>query len=296
MELTLTPDALPVLNALASPTRLAILTALAQRPQTITELGRALHYSKALISKQVKQLLAAGLVRQTPSADGREKRLQTVVDTLTLRLPERVYPEFRQVTTEIPLGNYFSYAAAPSCGLATTEAVIGRVDDPAVFMLPARSTASLLWFTAGRVEYRFPSAVAGHTVQLLDLAVELASEFPGANDNWPSAVTFWVNDVAVGTWTIPGNFADVRGKYTPSWWPDHASQYGLLKHLRITPSGTDLDGVALSPVTLTDLDLTDPVIRFALSTTGEPAHGLTLFGRGWGNYQQAIVATQYYSD
>ena len=38
----------------------------------------------------------------------------------------------------------------------------------------------------------------------------------------------------LGTWTSPGDFADIRGKYTPDWYPDNLNQYGLLKTIRIT--------------------------------------------------------------
>ena len=37
------------------------------------------------------------------------------------------------------------------------------------------------------------------------------------------------NDTLVGTWTSPGDYGDVRGMFTPEWWPQNWNQYGLLK-------------------------------------------------------------------
>ena len=48
-----------------------------------------------------------------------------------------------------------------------------------------------------------------------------------------SRPTLWINDVAVGTWTSPGDYGDRRGIYTPTWWKLEGSQYGKLKTWRI---------------------------------------------------------------
>ena len=46
--------------------------------------------------------------------------------------------------------------------------------------------------------------------------MELSSEVPGTNLDWPSDITLWVNDIIVGTWTSPGDYGDKRGVYTPT--------------------------------------------------------------------------------
>ena len=46
-------------------------------------------------------------------------------------------------------------------------------------------------------------------------AMELSSEVPGTNADWPSDISIWVNDVKVGTWTSPGDYGDKRGRFTP---------------------------------------------------------------------------------
>ena len=69
-----------------------------------------------------------------------------------------------------------------------------------------------------------------------------------------------LNGINLGTWTCPGNFSDTRGRYTPSWWEDKNSQYGLLKHIRISQYDTCIDGKFLSDVVLADLGIEEKTL------------------------------------
>ncbi|GJM72296.1 hypothetical protein HMSSN036_45120 [Paenibacillus macerans] len=69
------------------------------------------------------------------------------------------------------------------------------------------------------------------------IMMEIASEAPGVNNNYPSDITFALNEVKLGTWTSPGDYGDQRGRFTPDWWPQYTNQYGLLKQLRVTDEG-----------------------------------------------------------
>ncbi|MDO2410936.1 hypothetical protein QUB72_09920 [Enterococcus faecium] len=100
-----------------------------------------------------------------------------------------------------------------------------------------------MWFSDGYVEYIFPNPLeASDQPELLDISLELSSKFPVSNNNWPSDISFYINDVKVGTWTAKGNYSDVRGRLTPDWWDSRFSQYGMLKHLRINTKDTGIDG------------------------------------------------------
>src|SRR5699024_8894480 len=127
-------------------------------------------------------------------------------------------------------------------------------DEPRFFMDSRRMNANILWFTSGYVEYKTPNLLkAADTLHQIDISMELSSEFPFSNDVWPSDVTFWLNDIKLGIWTSPGDFADTRGKLNPDYWPDNLNQYGLLKTIRITKHGTYIDGDLLSDITVDDI-------------------------------------------
>ena len=122
--------------------------------------------------------------------------------------------------------------------------------------------------------------------------MELSSEVPGTAADWPSDITFSINQIDVGTWTSPGDFGDQRGVYTPDWWKLKGSQYGKLKSVRVTQEGTFIDGLKMSPVSLKDLDLNaHKSIRFRIAVKDDARHpgGINIFGRGFGNYDQDII-------
>lgn len=54
-------------------------------------------------------------------------------------------------------------------------------------------------------------------------------EPPHYNNDWHSDITVWINNQEIGTWTVPGDFGDKRGKLNPDWWNADQTQYGLLK-------------------------------------------------------------------
>ena len=75
---------------------------------------------------------------------------------------------------------------------------------------------------------------AGQKIDELTFTMEISSEaLPGFNNDWPSDITFLLNDTPVGVWTSPGDFGDRHGLFTPNWWFSGWNQYGLLKMLVI---------------------------------------------------------------
>ena len=168
---------------------------------------------------------------------------------------------------------------------------------PETYLNPKRAVASLLWFERGFVEYKFPNNLKGNVVlEELEISMELSSEVPGTNPDWPSDLTLWINGIDVGTWTSPGDFGDVRGKFTPAWWKLEGSQYGLLKNWKVTDSGTFIDGTRVSDVTLAMLDVrghSSVKIRIGMKEHAVNVGGINIFGAGFGNYDQDIVMTMY---
>ena len=58
--------------------------------------------------------------------------------------------------------------------------------------------------------------------------------------------SFYLNDLRLGSWTSPGDFGDIKGLFTPGWWPGNWNQYGQLKLLVVNKKGTFIDGLKIS--------------------------------------------------
>lgn len=159
--------------------------------------------------------------------------------------------------------------------------------------------ADILWFSKGFVEYEIPNFIPGsQKITQILISAELSSEAPGINNVWPSDISFYLNDVCIGTWTSPGDFGDVRGIFTPDWWFPNWNQYGLLKMIVINKKGTFIDGLQISDVTIRDFNLdyrSSMKLRMAVNDNAEHVGGLTIFGKSFGNYGQDIKVSINYA-
>jgi len=303
MQLYLDAPSLDVYKALASETRLKILNLLTDTPSTVSELAKAMDISKAIMSRHIKILENANLIhlsKSYASSDQRKKVYTLRIDKANINFPKKIYLPYKKITSEIKLGYFSDFDVVPSCGLVSSEKIIEKLDDPRVFVSNERINASLLWFSDGYVEYKIPNTLEHNQhPEMLEMSLEIASEFPISNNTWPSDITFSINGIPVGTFTSPGNYSDVRGKLTPKWWDENYSQYGLLKHLRITNTNTGIDGEKLSDVNLTDLQLKSSpfiTIRIGIAKDAKNKGGLTIFGKDFGNHPQNILLSLFYSE
>lgn len=291
---------LPVYEALASKVRLKVIQLLAQKPRNIKELAEELGLSSAIMTMHVKKLEKAGLIstKRIHGNGGVQKLCSLAVNHIEIDIPMEK-EERKYYQTIIPIGHYTDFEIEPTCGLATLEKVIGYYDDPRYFLDPDRVNAKILWFSKGYVEYKIPNyLLPGQQLEELEISIELGSEAPGYNNNWPSDIYFEINGVYVGQWTSPGDFGGERGKYTPLWWNTNINQYGLLKVIRVTHKGTYIDGEKISRVNLDDIDIYRKQwsLRIGVKEDAVHAGGVTVFGKGFGNYDQDIVARLYYND
>lgn len=295
MQLDISNESLPVYEALASHVRLSIIHLLAKKKMSVKELAESLSLSSAIVTMHIRKLEQARLIKTEKI--GQKKISSLRVDQITISLPKKIFPAFDYYVTAIPVGHYTNYRVTPTCGLASATQFIANVDEPKFFMEPARMDAQILWFTEGFVEYQTPNMVeADEHLEMLEISLEISSEFPFANDNWPSDITFSLNQTELGTWTSPGDFADIRGKYTPDWYPDNLNQYGLLKTIRITQHGTYIDADPISSVTIQDLQVSDIwTLRIEVKEEAQNKGGCTLFGEKFGNHPQTIELKSYYS-
>lgn len=303
MELDTHIDSLAVYEALASETRLAIINLLGDKNSlNLTEIAQNLHLSNPIITRHIQKLYETNLVniQKKPGLSGTQKIVRLNIDDIHIHFPGRVYPEYSLHTSDIGIGLYSNYQVYPTCGLLNPKGYIGNYDDPRYFADNNRVTATLLWFSEGYIEYSVPNPMTQKEYpKILEFSLELASEYQLSNNHWPSDITISVNQKEIGTYTVPGNFSDVRGKLTPLWWEDNLSQYGLLKTFRINTYNSKVDGDILSDVSIEDLKIQEaPVItlRFEVKRNAIHRGGLTIFGENFGNHPQNIKLNLYYSE
>ncbi|GAE93409.1 transcriptional regulator [Gracilibacillus boraciitolerans JCM 21714] len=299
MQLEIDKASLPVYEALASKVRLEMIQLLSKNKMNIKELSSALGISSPIVTKHIEKLEKADIIRteKIPGKSGLQRISILKVDHIEVNFPKKIYHSFATYETSVPVGHYTDYHVLPTCGLATNKDFVGPVDQTKYFMDPKRMDARILWFTEGFIEYKTPNFLQEKDeLQQMDISFEISSEFPFSNDVWPSDITFTLNNIELGTWESPGDFADTRGKYTPDWWPHNINQYGLLKTIRITSHGTYMDGEPMSDVTINDLDTNVDGWKFKFEVKEDAEHvgGVTLFGREFGNHDQDINFKLYY--
>ena len=289
-------------KAISSELRIQIVLYVAKHPGIgLMELSQKFGVSRAAITQNIKILSAAGLIELGESGEKSSARKGCFLteDGFLLNFRPQLLTQ-KIYATEIPIGQYSDFAITPTCGIATPEELIGKVDDPAYFDDPRRSQAGILWFSTGFVEYRLPNYLQpGQELSELQLSFEVSSEAPGVAENWPSDLIFSLNGEEIGSWTSPGDYGDVWGRYTPDWWDPNWNQYGLLKLLTITGAGTYMDGRMISPKSIKALSLTnESELRFRIAAPAEAqnAGGCTLFGRGFGNYNQGLKFKIIYTE
>ncbi|MWC28603.1 ArsR/SmtB family transcription factor [Paenibacillus sp. MMS18-CY102] len=301
MKIDTTLQSLPIYEALASNVRLQVINLLARQEMNIKELAQATGLSSAIMTMHVKKLEKAGIVQATmiPSKGGIKKVCSLVAGTITIDFPRKgeCSPGRAYHQTIVSVGHYTNFEIEPTCGLATAEKVIGEFDEPRCFLDAERFNAKIIWFSHGFIEYKVPNyLMKNETPTELEISMEISSEAPFTNQNWPSDIVFHLNGVEVGTWTSTGDFGGKRGNYTPDWWWDEVNQHGLLKVIKVTENGTFIDGNQISNVSIHNLNTREKQWNFRISIKERSpyAGGVTLFGSDFGNYNQDLVFKLYY--
>lgn len=288
-------EVLEISKALSSEIRLKIIELLIEkRTLNMKELAQALNVTNGALTSHIKQLSDCGIVAVSlvPGKRGSQKVCRLQEDKFLIEfVPKNQGLQTYQV--ELNVGQYSDYNVYPTCGLATTEKIIGEMDNPQYFADPEHIKASIVWFTQGYIEYRIPNYLKPeHQLVEMQFSMEISSEAPGICEDWPSDITFYINRKPIGSWTSPGDFgAKKRGFYTPSWWVTNWNQYGLLKLISITHHGTYIDGNKISDVSISDLNLnssSDILLRIGIPSDAKNVGGLTLFGKNFGDYNQGI--------
>lgn len=296
-------DGLEIFKALGSELRIRIIKLLLENKEmNMNELASSLGVTNGALTSHIRKLEESGIINVLAEhgGHGNQKVCRVNVDKILINIEsEEQEDETNIYNTEVPVGHFADYDVYPTCGISTDRALIGEVDDPRYFAHPDRMNAKILWFTKGYIEYIIPNLLPNSTkIDQITLSLELSSEAPGVNNDWPSDITFLLNDVKIGTWTSPGDFGDVQGIFTPDWWFPNWNQYGLLKMIVINKKGTFVDGLQISDVNIKqfDLDYKSAIrFKFMVADDAQNVGGLTIFGAGFGNYNQDIKVRIGYS-
>ena len=288
---------LKISKALSSPERIQILRTLYLRSTTLANLSKELNIPISSISRHVDILADAQLIRinYRPSLKGHMKYCSLKMLSCKVSLKEKEQREKRTYSLEMPIGMFSQANIMPPCGIVSKNAIIGIIDDPRTFYLPERSQAEKLWFSEGDISYVFPLKSRRHKYSEMSFSFEICSETACHNPDWPSDITIYINDEELTTFTTIGDFGGRRGKFTAQNWSLTSTQYGTLKTVSVTENGVFIDNVLVrSDITFNDLYFKNNLfLKFTLAVKPDATHrgGLNLFGKRFGDYQQAIVMT-----
>ncbi len=296
-------EGLEVFKALGSELRINIIKLLQENHEmNMNELATSLGITNGALTSHIKKLEESGIIQVMTErgGHGNQKICKVAVDKIVVDVESEETEEDQNIyNTEVKVGHYSDYNVYPTCGLATSKAIVGEVDDPRYFSHPDRINAGILWFTKGYIEYMIPNLLPSATkIDQITVSLEISSEAPGINNDWPSDISIFLNDVKIGTWTSPGDYGDVQGIFTPDWWFPNWNQYGLLKMIVINKKGTFVDGLKISNVTINqfNLDYKSTVrFKFEIEEDAKNIGGITIFGSEFGNYNQDIKVRIAYS-
>ncbi len=287
-------------TALNSLTRRKILRLVSKKSYSIMQIAEILNVSVSNITFHIKLLKAANLVEVIPSPNkrGNEKLVSQGISNVNLDFKSMLNFETQEYIENIPVGSYTNYEIFPPCGLVNENGLIFMHDNPHVFSSPLRTTANLVAFSKGFVEYSVPAFdFKDKIVESFTFSVELCSECPNYNNNWKSDITFWLNGVEICTFRSLGDYGDRRGKYSIKNWPANSTQYGMLKKIRVDNKGTYIDETLTTDVKLADLNL-DGVdiipLRIGIKPNARYVGGVNIFGHNCGDTENDIVVQVCY--
>ena len=215
-------DGVPVFKALGSEIRINIIKLLLENKEmSMNEIAKALGVTNGALTSHIRMLEETGIIviLSERSVHGNKKMCRLKETQIMFDIGGDENSENELIyDTDVKIGHYSDYEIYPTCGIATSHNLIGEVDDPRYFAHQDRIDAGILWFGRGYIEYMIPNLLPDATkIDKITISFELSSEAPGVNSDWPSDISFVLNDVYLGTWTSAGDFGDIRGIFAPDW-------------------------------------------------------------------------------
>lgn len=284
-----------VSKALSAEIRIEILKLLCNSDLNVNEIAEKLKIPASSAASHIKVLEEALLIKTAlqPGVRGSMKLCKKQMDEIGISLSTHSNCFEEQEMISMPIGNYVDYKVEPTCGLVNEKGPIDEEDEPRCFYNPMRTTAKLLWFQKGYVEYRFPNNVLKQKKEKrLELSFELCSEDHEYNLDCPSDITVWINGIEAGTYTCPSDFGGRRGSLNPSWWPDKNTQYGKLKTWKLTEEGSFIDDQKVNDKSISSYGLSTKEyisVRIGIKDDAKNIGGINIFGDSFGDFPQDII-------
>ena len=287
-------------KALSARDRIRILQLLARQPMNLYEISVNLAIPFSSVHKHIQTLLDAGLViiDYKPTQKRHEKVCAIAMLAVTIGFTCPVYDDQQTFSVEMPIGMYRDCAIMPPCGMLSSEGKLGVFDDPSVFYNPNTAQAELLWFSQGYIAYRFPHTKTNETLEAISFSFELCSETMYYNNEWKSDISIEINGLHCVTIHSLGDYGGRRGNFSPEFWDITNTQFGRLYTVTVNKEGVFLDKtLKTSRLTIDNLQLGEsPFIDLKIGVKDDAEHvgGMNLFGKNFGDYNQAIVMTIKY--
>lgn len=289
-------------RALSSPIRIEILRLLNKKPMLASEIAETLNLQVSSALVHLKILEEAELLVVEKSNKGKR-----VIQWYTYALPKLILLMRDQIGTQknktpvtynIRIGDFIDGEFGPSCGFASESRQLCE-NTPRNMFSPEKHSAQVLWNKHhGYITYAVPNDYADPQLKSISFSMELCAETNGWNNDYPSDITFYVNDVELCTWTCPGDFGDRYGVFTPPWWYSESSKYGLLTTVSVQNDGVYLNQMPVNKrVKLSDLNLYDgnkTTFKIAVKPDAVHCGGFNIYGDKFGDYNQAIIFTALY--
>lgn len=294
-------EILKISYALSSRERLNIIKSLLKDSKNLSTLSRELDIPIATLSRHIDILAEAKLVflNYQPGPKGHTKHcaLAKLNYAVSFAAARQQSISAYTYSCELPVGFFSHCHIKAPCGMLGKERKFAEFDEPNNFFIPERINAECLWFSQGFISYNFPTPPAEYVNKLSEISFsfEICSEAVCFNNTWPSDITVYINKREILTFTSPGDFGGRRGKYTPEYWPITSTQFGILKTVTVNRQGVFLDNQMLHhDITFDDLELfkgSSIQLSIGIKDDAKYKGGINLFGKNFGDYQQAIKMT-----
>lgn len=275
-------DAFNVCDAIGSEVRLEILEQILMHKNiNIDTIAKNLHLTNGALTKHIKKLKDAGLIRVREVAGKRGYQKQCSMKVSKLLIDLSAYEDTGSLeSSEIPLGLYSTFKANDVCGLANETGYIGMTNESNAFLSPLRATAEALWVKDGYLTYPLPAPrEKSATIEEIRISLEITPL--GLSTHSQSQIEFLLDSESLGSVKIYPQSTARKGFLTPQWFNESIPSYGTVRHLRITNRGSFVDGDRISGVT--------PKSFFEGSClTIKSTDGFVIFGKKFGDFNQAI--------